>query len=88
MKEQIMLDAFEKLLKAFSLETKTVVNEAIDLFVEKIYAIQQTRDDPIDLLPKYTRKVLIEEGQTLRAPVGYEQFKNRVMALWLPLNIN
>ena len=69
MKEQIMLDAFEKLLKAFSLETKSVVNEAIDLFVKKIFAHQKDKQDvQIALLPKYTRKVLIEEGQTLRAP--------------------
>ena len=63
-----MLDAFEKLLKAFSLETKSVVNEAIDLFVQKIFAHQKDKNEPMALLPKYTRKVLIEEGQTLRAP--------------------
>jgi len=63
-----MLDAFEKLLKAFSLETKSVVNEAIDLFVQKIYSLQKGRNDSVAMLPKYTRKVLIEEGQTLRAP--------------------
>ena len=45
-------------LTNFSLEIKVIVNEAIDILVEKIHAIAQASMDPEEqeMLPKFTRK--------------------------------
>jgi len=56
------LDLYERLLRAFGMHSKVLVDQALDILINKL-----ARDGRVDDIAAVTRRILVEEFQILRA---------------------
>ena len=80
--KRIVLQVFHSLLKAFAVEARTVVRQALEVLTP---AMPQRTDDGNSMLIHWTKKIIVEEGGTLGQLVHILQLLVRHFRVYYPV---
>lgn len=80
--KRIVLQVFHSLLKAFAVEARTVVRQALEILTP---AMPQRMEDGNTMLTHWTKKIIVEEGHTLAQLVHMLQLLVRHYKVYYPV---
>lgn len=80
--KRIVLQVFHSLLKAFAVEARTVVRQALEILTP---AMPQRMEDGNTMLTHWTKKIIVEEGHTLAQLVHMLQLLVRHYNVYYPV---